>query len=155
MVLTLMDWNVRNQLIGVSGPGLNASFQYDGLGRRVSKTINGTSSEYLYDRFNPVQELSSGTPTANLLHGQSIDECYTRSDSSGMRSFLTDALGSTLALSDSSGILQTQYTFEPFGKTTTLDSQVPIRINLQGVKMIVAVYIIIVPVITIRRPSGL
>jgi RHS repeat-associated protein len=28
---------------------------------------------------------------------------------------LTDALGSTLALSDSTGALQTQYTYEPFG----------------------------------------
>jgi hypothetical protein len=29
-----------------------------------------------------------------------------------------DAIGSTVALTDSSGTIQTQYTYEPFGKTT-------------------------------------
>ena len=33
-------------------------------------------------------------------------------------SFLTDALGSALTLTDSTGAAQTQYTFEPFGNTT-------------------------------------
>jgi RHS repeat-associated protein len=32
---------------------------------------------------------------------------------------LKDALGSTIALADSSGTLQTEYIYEPFGKTTT------------------------------------
>ena len=41
-----------------------------------------------------------------------------RTDSAGMRSVLTDSLGSTLALVDNAGTRQTQYTYEPFGKTT-------------------------------------
>ncbi|HLK86599.1 MAG TPA: RHS repeat-associated core domain-containing protein [Candidatus Binataceae bacterium] len=32
--------------------------------------------------------------------------------------FLSDALGSTLALTDSSGAINTSYTYEPFGKST-------------------------------------
>jgi len=47
-----------------------------------------------------------------------IDEVFQRTDSSGGRSFLTDALGSSIALADSTGTIQTQYTFDPFGKTT-------------------------------------
>ena len=35
-----------------------------------------------------------------------------------MRQFLTDALGSTLALLDPAGAIQTQYSYEPFGRTT-------------------------------------
>ena len=34
------------------------------------------------------------------------------------RSLLTDILGSTFALTDSSGTIQTQYTYEPFGNVT-------------------------------------
>ena len=34
-----------------------------------------------------------------------------------MRNFLTDGLGSTIALADSAGTIQTQYAYEPFGKT--------------------------------------
>ncbi|MBI3787630.1 MAG: hypothetical protein HY276_05160, partial [Ignavibacteriales bacterium] len=38
-------WNARNQLIAISG-NVTASFSYDALGRRVSKTINGTRTDY-------------------------------------------------------------------------------------------------------------
>ena len=41
-----------------------------------------------------------------------------RTDSVGVRSLLPDALGSTVALGDGTGTLQTQYTYEPFGMTT-------------------------------------
>src|ERR1041385_9037460 len=47
-----------------------------------------------------------------------VDQIFTRTDSAGTRSFLADALGSTLALTDSAGTMQTQYTYEPFAKTT-------------------------------------
>jgi RHS repeat-associated protein len=108
-------WNARNQLVSISG-GTSASFQYDPFGRRVSKTIGGTM-QYLYDGVNPVQELSGTTASANLLAG-GVDEYFQRTDSAGARSFLTDALGSTLALADSTGTVQTSYTLEPFGNTT-------------------------------------
>ena len=63
-----------------------------------------------------MQEVIGGTNTANSLSG-GIDEVFQRTDSAGARSFLTDALGSTLALTDSSGTVQTSYSFEPFGNT--------------------------------------
>ncbi|HYL83776.1 MAG TPA: RHS repeat-associated core domain-containing protein [Candidatus Angelobacter sp.] len=108
-------WNARNQLVSVSG-GVTASFQYDAFGRRVSKTI-GVTTQFLYDGANPVQEISGGSASANLVTG-GVDEYFQRTDSAGARSFLTDALGSTLALADSTGTLQTSYTFEPFGSTS-------------------------------------
>ena len=55
------------------------------------------------------------TVTANLLTGLGIDEFFTRTDGVGVRSLLPDALGSTVALGDGTGTLQTQYTYEPFG----------------------------------------
>jgi YD repeat-containing protein len=107
-------WDGRNQLVStLSG----ASFQYDPFGRRTSKTIAGAATGYLYDGSNVTQELSGTTPRANLLSG-GIDEMFTRTDSAGARHFLDDALGSTLALTDSTGTIQTQYTYEPFGNTT-------------------------------------
>lgn len=65
-----------------------------------------------------MQELVGSTPTANLLGGLGLDQWFARTDSSGARSFLTDALGSTLALADASGTMQTQYAYEPYGKAT-------------------------------------
>ncbi len=115
---TTYTWNARNQLAALSGPRLTASFQYDALERRKQKTINGTTTAFLYDGINAVQELSGGTPTANLLTGLGIDEILARTDSAGSRSALTDALGSVVALTDPPGTVQTEYTYEPFGNTT-------------------------------------
>jgi RHS repeat-associated protein len=108
-------WNARNRLASMNLGG--DAFQYDPFGRRVSKTIVGTQTGFLYDGANPVQELSGTTPTANLLTG-GLDEYFARTDSAGGRNFLTDALGSSIALADSTGVIQTQYTYEPFGNTS-------------------------------------
>jgi len=108
-------WNARNQLASMD---LGAfSFQYDAYGRRSGKTASGITTNYLYDSTNVAQELSAGTPTANLLSG-GVDEIFTRTDSNGTADFLTNALGSTLKLTDPSGNSIAQYAYEPFGNTT-------------------------------------
>ncbi|MHB8404399.1 MAG: RHS repeat-associated core domain-containing protein [Gammaproteobacteria bacterium] len=114
-------WNTRNQLIGISG-GSTGSFVYDALGRRESKTINGTSTNFLYDGLNLEQELNGTTPTVNYLTGENIDETLSRTDSTGSYSYLTDNLGSTLALTNSAGAIQTSYSYEPYGNTTASGS---------------------------------
>jgi RHS repeat-associated protein len=117
---TLFSWNVRNQLIGISGPNVNASFVYDGFGRREAKTINGNLIEFLYDGINPVQETSGATILANILPGLGTDEFLTRTDivAGTTSSFLTDALGSPVAVTNNAGAVQTEYTYESFGRTT-------------------------------------
>ena len=113
----MYTWNARNQLASIAG-GTTASFLYDGLGRRENKIVGWSRTEFLFDGVNPVQETDGATILANILPGLRIDEIFTRSESAGTRSFLSDALGSTLALTDSVGAVQTEYTYEPFGKTT-------------------------------------
>jgi len=109
-------WDARNRLNTID-LGNTASFTYDPFGRRATKNILGTSTSFLYDRANAVQEVIGGTNTANSLMG-GVDEVFQRTDSVGARSFLSDALGGTLALTDSTGTAQTSYTYEPFGNTT-------------------------------------
>jgi YD repeat-containing protein len=117
---TTYTWNARNQLTGISGPAMSAGFVYDGLGRREKKTINGSLTKFLYDGLNPVQETSGATILANVRPGLGIDEFLTRTDVvAGVISyFLTDALGSPIAVTDNAGSVQTEYTYEQFGKTT-------------------------------------
>jgi len=102
-------WDARNHLAGITGSS-TSSFMYDGFGRRMGKSIGGNVTQFLYDRFNPVQELdASNAPTANLLSGLQIDEYFQRTDSAGARDYLTDIVRGTLALTDSNGTSQTLY----------------------------------------------
>jgi len=118
---TLYQWNARNQLVGISGPTVNANFVYDGVGRREKRTINGSVTEFLYDGINPVQESSGANILANILPGLGIDEFLTRTDVIGgvTSNFLADALGSAVAVTDNAGAVQTDYIYEAFGRTTT------------------------------------
>jgi RHS repeat-associated protein len=58
--------------------------------------------------------------SANLQVGLRLDEFFTRTDHAGLRALLPDALGSTLALADSTGAVSTQYTYEPFGAAVSV-----------------------------------
>ena len=51
-----------------------------------------------------------------------IDEPFIRQTGTGNEHYHTDALGSSLALSNSAGVAATTYTYEPFGRTTTAGS---------------------------------
>ena len=104
-------WDARNRLAAFGSTRLRTIHLAGGRGT--------PRKAFLYDGVNAVQELSGSTVTANLLTGLGVDEIFTRTDSAGARYFLPDALGSTLALTDSNGAVQTQYSYEPFGKTTT------------------------------------
>jgi RHS repeat-associated protein len=109
-------WNARDELASISG-GASASFVYDGLGRRRAKTVAGVETGFVYDGENFVQELNGATVTANLVTG-GIDELFARKEGSTASYPLTDVLGSVIGLTDASGVLQTQYSYEPYGKAT-------------------------------------
>lgn len=109
-------WDARNHLASMDSGA--DTFEYGPFGRRVAKTTILGTTNYLYDGSNPAQELSGTTPTANMLTGLGIDEYFQRTDSSGTANFLTDALGSTVELTNSSGGTVASYTYEPFGNTT-------------------------------------
>ena len=109
-------WNARNKLSAISGP-TSATFVYDGLGRRRQKTVSGTATDFLYDGLSAVQE-QSGATTTNILGGLGIDERFMRTNTTETRHPLTDALGSTVALTDAPGTVQTTYTYEAFGAAT-------------------------------------
>ncbi|HEY7554703.1 MAG TPA: DUF6531 domain-containing protein [Candidatus Binatia bacterium] len=115
---TIYQWDARNRMVGLAGPGHTASFTYDALGRRSGKTVDSQRVQYFYDGLNPAQETSGASVLANTLTGLGIDEYLARTDSTGARFFLSDALGSSVALADSTGTVQTDYIYEPFGKTS-------------------------------------
>jgi RHS repeat-associated protein len=121
---TVFNWDARNRLVGITGfsancSALNASFKYDALNRRIEKTINGTTTQYLYDGLDIIQEKQNGVVSANYIRGLNIDEPLMRIKSDGTkRLYKTDALGSVIALADETGAVKTTYTYGAFGNVT-------------------------------------
>jgi RHS repeat-associated protein len=109
-------WDARNRMTAI--PGV-ASFAYDALGRRQSITSGGAAIAKIYDGVDPVQEQSGGVVQANLLTGLGIDERFTRTAGSTISTLVTDTLGSTVALADSTGAITTYYGYDAYGSTTS------------------------------------
>jgi RHS repeat-associated protein len=117
------QWDSRNRLTGISG-GMSASFGYDPLGRRISKTINGANQQFAYNGNDIAAEIGGGAVGAYYLRSLSFDEPFVRQTSTGNEFYHTDALGSSLALSNDHGASATTYGYEPYGKTTVTGTSV-------------------------------
>ncbi len=120
---TTYSWDARNRLVGITGfkPDcslLTASFLYDAVGRRVQKTINGQTIQYLYDGVDIIQEITNGLPSVNYIRTLNIDEPLARIDlaTNTVRYYHADALGSIIGLSNESGQEVTKYAYDPFGQ---------------------------------------
>jgi RHS repeat-associated protein len=106
-------WDARDRLVSLSGPNITASFTYDAMGRRTSKTVNGQTKTYLYDGDDLISETG-----ADYTFGPGIDEPLERK--SGQNEYyLSDALGSVIGLTDVNGVIKTSYNYSPFGKKQT------------------------------------
>ena len=108
------SWDARNRMTAQAGA---AAFAYDAVGRRASRTVNGTTTAYVYAGVNLAKEVTA-SGTTHLLGSLGVDEYVLRTDGSGMLSLLADVLSSTVALVDSAGSVQANYTYEPFGATS-------------------------------------
>ncbi|HEY6252422.1 MAG TPA: RHS repeat-associated core domain-containing protein [Candidatus Angelobacter sp.] len=81
-------------------------------------SVVGTSNTgFFYNGGAITQELNGSTVTANIWNGGS--SYFQRTDANGSVVPLVDGLGSVLALADANGNIVTQYTYDPFGGTTT------------------------------------
>ncbi len=109
-------WDARDRLVSLSGPNFTASFTYDAMGRRTSKTVNGQKKTYLYDGSDLISETG-----ADYTFGPGIDQPLERK--SGQNEYyLADALGSVIGLADGTGTIKTSYNYSPFGKKQTTGS---------------------------------
>ena len=132
-------WNARNELASVDGP-VDAAFSYDGFGRRTSTQFGGgPATAFLYDGLDIARERltnASGTTTAHFMTGAGLDTHIYREQSGpdGVknRTFLTDVLGSPIALADDAGILKTETSYEPFGRAATTGEDPPSVVGFTG-----------------------
>ncbi len=121
---TAYTWDARNRLTDINGfntdcSALSADFKYDALGRRIEKTVNGRTIQYLYDGQDIVQEIEDGVVSANYIRTLNIDEPLARIEEDGIvRYYHADALRSIVALTGDNGNVVTQYGYSPFRKVT-------------------------------------
>jgi len=116
---TTYTWDYDEHLAAIQFPnGGTATYQYDALGRRIQKNVNGTVTNYLYDGNSILLELNaSGGMVARYTSGPGVDQMMTMERSGQTYFYHANALGSIAMLTDSSGNPACSYNYDSFGRT--------------------------------------
>ena len=95
--------------------------EYDALGRRIEKDVNGVITRFVYDNEDIILEVDgTGRSQAITLHGPGIDEplAVVRRTEAGFNRFVyhADGLGSISTLTNLNGDPVRTYTYDSFGR---------------------------------------
>ncbi len=107
-----------------------ATYKYDFKGRRVAKAVGATTTTFVYDGDQIIQEYRNGYRWKTYYYGTGIDELIRMiGDNLGEPglTYYYDGLGSVIALADYMGNVLEKYSYDVFGKPTIRNSQGAIR----------------------------
>ncbi|MBP7053196.1 MAG: RHS repeat-associated core domain-containing protein [Phycisphaerae bacterium] len=113
-------------------------YVYDLSGRRVEKKVDGTTElKFLYDGDQIIAEYDANdTLLRKYVHGPCIDEPICLIESSGTYAgtqyYHHDALGSVVAMTDSSGDIVQLYEYSVYGQVAASDANHPNRFMFTG-----------------------
>jgi RHS repeat-associated protein len=114
------QYDAQNRLLSASSASSVVQFSYDARNRCVARTVNGNITRFVYDGWSLLEELNaSGVEQCRYYHGAMIDELLLRITANTYY-YHHDGLGSTIALTDSTGALAESYTYDVFGAATIL-----------------------------------
>ena len=110
-------WNAIGQLdsVRVVGGALT-SYGYDGLGRRVRKTVDGVTTRYLLDGDHVITELASTNQVAaHYTYYPGVDQPHSMRRDGSTYYFAYDLSGQVTALLNSGGTVVRTYIHSPLG----------------------------------------
>ncbi len=112
----------NNRLTSATVGTNSATFAHDARMRNLKRVINGQTRFFYFDGWSLVQERDgSGNVVQNYVNGSRIDEIIRKTDSGGAVYYHSDALGSTVALTDGAGAVVERYSYDVFGTPTVRD----------------------------------
>jgi len=110
---TTLTYDQANRLIGY---GASATYAYNGEGLRMSKTVSGSTSQFLWDVGSTLPLLLKDGSTSYVYGpgGLPLEQI----NGSTVLWLHHDQLGSTRVVTNSSGTSQATYTFDAYGNVT-------------------------------------
>jgi RHS repeat-associated protein len=120
-------WDAENRLIKAVNGATVVSNQYDYMSRRVSKSVNGSARQFLYDGWAMVQE-SAGAQTNSYVYGLDLSGSIQGAGTIGgllsaslngtQAYYFYDANGNVSDLVATNGASLAHYEFDPYGNAT-------------------------------------
>lgn len=108
------QYNLNNKLVGVDNN--TASYAYDALSRRISKTTTSGTITYFYIGDQMVEEFNGKSLVASYVYGKNIDEALQTKRGNNVYYYHTNQLGSAMMLSDKNGTIAERIAYDAYGK---------------------------------------
>ncbi|MCK4830404.1 RHS domain-containing protein, partial [bacterium] len=116
-----LTYNQNNRLIRVEENSLVlGEYTYNGLGQRVKKTVDGTSTIFHYDFHGKLiaESQADGTMTAEYLYMGKIRIAKVDVTTGNIYYYLNDRLGTPQIMTDDTGTIVWEAAYKPFGEAT-------------------------------------
>ncbi len=110
-------YDYENRLTSAIGNSHNASYVYDPFGRRISRTVDGITTKFIYeaDRIIEERDLNNQLITS-YVYGEGIDEILTMAKEAQTYYYFYDGLGSVTDITDNSGNVVESYQYDVYGQ---------------------------------------
>jgi len=114
MVVLLIS---RGSLFGEITNQCHVSYTYDVLDRRIAKSVNGSSTQFVYDGDNVILEFNgSAIPSVRYFQGPGVDQTLAQEGNGQTSWMLTDHLGTVRDLVNNSGTVVNHFTYDSLGQ---------------------------------------
>jgi len=110
-------WDHENRMKSAASGATSVAYAYDALGRRVRRTQGTQITKFTYDGLDVVMDDVNGTLT-KYQNGPGIDNKLKLVTGTTSRYFVSDHLGSTNALTSSTGAILEQTSYDSFGNAS-------------------------------------
>lgn len=121
------SYDFEDRLTQVSLTNGTASYGYDGLGNRLTRTVNGQIGRLILDRMGALTQVlvetdANGSPTVYYVYGLGLAQAIS---AGGTITYHFNIQGSTVALTDAGGNLTDSYAYDSFGVLANCDGYSP------------------------------
>jgi RHS repeat-associated protein len=108
--------------VSATNGATTANYQSDPLGRRISKTVNGVTTNFVYDGEQAIAEYdNAGTLQRKYIYSLGIDEPIAMIAGANTYFYDRDGLGSISELTDNTGAVVESYKYSAFGQPVIKD----------------------------------
>ena len=123
-----LGWNAQYQLVAATNGSVVETYSYDALGRRVATVSGATTSYHVYDGIHCIADVDAqGGLVRSYTYGPGIDNILAmtvhEASETNTYYYLTDHLGSVLAITDSDGDVVESYDYDGWGRVQVYDSE--------------------------------
>jgi RHS repeat-associated protein len=114
-------WDAAGRMTSATDGTTLASFTYDPFGRRIGKTVNGVTTNYVYDNADIIASITNGAVT-KFVHGLGADEHLALVQAGQPYFYHSDGLGSITRITDSGQVVVASYSYDAFANSTVTDT---------------------------------